>query len=124
MTEEEATITKWLKTEGQSIAEYEALVEVNTDKVDTEIPAPVSGTLLKILAPDEGSVVKVGTVIAWIGQPGESIPEQDSVPQSEVQAEVSEGEASPMVATTPKADSVAPLPESGKRDLAKNRSSY
>ncbi|MFL7837697.1 MAG: biotin/lipoyl-containing protein, partial [Candidatus Promineifilaceae bacterium] len=37
---EEATITRWLKAEGDTVEEYEALVEINTDKVDTEIPAP------------------------------------------------------------------------------------
>ena len=51
---EEATITKWLKAEGETVEEYEALVEVNTDKVDTEIPAPISGTVLKIATPEEG----------------------------------------------------------------------
>ena len=48
---EEATITKWLKSEGEVVEEYEALVEVNTDKVDTEIPSPTSGTLLKFVQP-------------------------------------------------------------------------
>jgi pyruvate/2-oxoglutarate dehydrogenase complex dihydrolipoamide acyltransferase (E2) component len=50
----------------------EPLLEVNTDKVDTEIPAPVSGTVLKILA-EEGIPAKVGTVLAFIGKPGESV---------------------------------------------------
>ena len=47
---EEVTVTKWLKKEGDSVNELEPLLEVNTDKVDTEIPAPTSGTVLKILA--------------------------------------------------------------------------
>ena len=47
---EEVTVTKWLKKEGDSVNELEPLLEVNTDKVDTEIPAPASGTVLKILA--------------------------------------------------------------------------
>jgi 2-oxoglutarate dehydrogenase E2 component (dihydrolipoamide succinyltransferase) len=50
----------------------EPLLEVNTDKVDTEIPAPASGTVLKILA-EEGIPAKVGTVLAWIGKPGEEV---------------------------------------------------
>ncbi len=45
---EEVTVTKWLKQEGDSIDELEPLLEVNTDKVDTEIPAPASGVVLKI----------------------------------------------------------------------------
>jgi 2-oxoglutarate dehydrogenase E2 component (dihydrolipoamide succinyltransferase) len=69
---EEVTVTKWLKKEGESIHELEPLLEVNTDKVDTEIPAPVSGTVLKI-AVQEGTPAKVGTVLAWIGSPGEKL---------------------------------------------------
>jgi len=75
---EEATITRWLKSEGDVVEEFEALVEVNTDKVDTEIPSPTSGTLLKIAQPKEGATVGVGVILAWIGQPGELIPSQDS----------------------------------------------
>lgn len=69
---EEVTVIKWLKKEGDSVDELEPLLEVNTDKVDTEIPAPTSGTVLKILA-DEGAPAKVGTVLAFIGKPGESV---------------------------------------------------
>jgi len=69
---EEVTVTKWLKKEGESINELEPLLEVNTDKVDTEIPAPASGTVLKI-AVDEGTPAKVGSVLAWIGSPGEKL---------------------------------------------------
>jgi 2-oxoisovalerate dehydrogenase E2 component (dihydrolipoyl transacylase) len=69
---EEVTVIKWLKKEGESVNELEPLLEVNTDKVDTEIPAPASGTVLKILA-QEGVPAKVGTVLAWIGKQGESV---------------------------------------------------
>lgn len=69
---EEVTVTKWLKQEGDSINELEPLLEVNTDKVDTEIPAPTSGTVLKIQM-EEGTVAKVGEVLAVIGQAGESV---------------------------------------------------
>src|SRR5678815_1210580 len=69
---EEVTVIKWLKKEGDSVNELEPLLEVNTDKVDTEIPAPISGTVLKILA-QEGVPAKVGAVLAWIGKPGESV---------------------------------------------------
>jgi 2-oxoglutarate dehydrogenase E2 component (dihydrolipoamide succinyltransferase) len=69
---EEVTVIKWLKKEGDSINELEPLLEVNTDKVDTEIPAPTSGTVLKILA-EEGTPAKVGAVLAFIGKPGESV---------------------------------------------------
>src|SRR5919109_1408914 len=69
---EEVTVTKWLKKEGDAVDELEPLLEVNTDKVDTEIPAPASGTVLKILA-EEGVPAKVGAVLALIGKPGENI---------------------------------------------------
>src|SRR6266545_5584538 len=69
---EEVTVIKWLKKEGDSINELEPLLEVNTDKVDTEIPAPVSGTVLKILA-EEGVPAKVGAILAFIGTPGEAV---------------------------------------------------
>ena len=68
---EEITVTKWLKQEGESVKESEPLLEANTDKVDIEIPAPASGTLLRILA-EEGLPAKVGAVLALIGEPGES----------------------------------------------------
>jgi 2-oxoglutarate dehydrogenase E2 component (dihydrolipoamide succinyltransferase) len=70
----EGTVTKWLKTEGQSVQEFEPLLEINTDKVDTEIPAPASGVLLKVLVTD-GQTVRAGAVLAVIGQPGEALPE-------------------------------------------------
>lgn len=69
---DEVTVTKWLKQEGDSINELEPLLEVNTDKVDTEIPAPATGTVLKIIA-KEGIAAKVGELLAIIGKPGESI---------------------------------------------------
>jgi len=75
---EEVTVIKWLKKEGDSVNELEPLLEVNTDKVDTEIPAPASGTVLKIVA-EEGVPAKVGAVLAFIGKPGESV-DVSSVP--------------------------------------------
>jgi len=69
---EEVTVIKWLKKEGDSVKELEPLLEVNTDKVDTEIPAPASGTVLKIMA-EEGVPAKVGAVLAFIGKVGEAV---------------------------------------------------
>ncbi len=71
---DEINIVKWLKREGDAVAEYEPLVEIETDKVITEIPSPASGVVLKILV-TENSTVHVGTVLAWIGQPGEALDE-------------------------------------------------
>ncbi len=69
----EGTISRWLKKEGEHVEKLEPLLEVSTEKVDTEIPAPESGVLLKILV-QEGETVDAGTVIAVIGQPGEQLP--------------------------------------------------
>src|SRR5215211_3049446 len=69
----EGTVSKWLIAEGQAVKEFEPLMEVNTDKVDTEVPAPASGTLLKVYVA-EGVTVTAGTLLAVIGQPGEALP--------------------------------------------------
>src|SRR3954465_7254080 len=61
----EGTILTWLKHEGDSVEVDEPLVEVSTDKVDTEIPSPVGGTLVKILV-QEGDTVEIGTALAEI----------------------------------------------------------
>ncbi|MBN2502466.1 MAG: 2-oxo acid dehydrogenase subunit E2 [Anaerolineales bacterium] len=91
----EATITRWLKTEGDTIEAYEPLVEVNTDKVDTEVPSPVDGTVLKILHPVD-AVVAVNATLAWVGAPGEAIPaEEEDAPVTEVQAAPPETVAKP-----------------------------
>jgi len=74
---EEVTIVTWLKVEGDAVEEYEGLLEVETDKVVTEIPSPAEGVVLKILESEEGKVLGVGTILAWIGEEGESIPEED-----------------------------------------------
>jgi 2-oxoglutarate dehydrogenase complex dihydrolipoamide succinyltransferase (E2) component len=66
----EGTIGKWLKQIGDQIEQYEPVLEVITDKVTTEIPAPASGTLLQILVA-EGATVQAGTPLAVIGAPGE-----------------------------------------------------
>ena len=63
----EGTITKWLKQEGDTVEEDELLVEISTDKVDSEVPSTASGTIQKILVP-EGETVKVGTALAVVGE--------------------------------------------------------
>jgi len=77
----EGTISKWLVAEGEQINEYDPLVEVNTDKVDTEIPSPANGFLLKVLSA-EGTIVRVGTNLAWIGELGEEIPDEGVIPDT------------------------------------------
>ena len=67
----EGTITKWLKQEGDKIEADDLLVEISTDKVDSEVPSSASGTLQKILV-QEGDTVKVGTPLAIVGEDGEA----------------------------------------------------
>ncbi|HWQ80178.1 MAG TPA: 2-oxo acid dehydrogenase subunit E2 [Anaerovoracaceae bacterium] len=78
MAMEEGTIVKWLVAEGEKVEQGEPLLEILTDKVNMEIEAQVSGTLLKILS-REGEVVPVIQVIGYIGEPGE-IPEENTGP--------------------------------------------
>jgi 2-oxoglutarate dehydrogenase E2 component (dihydrolipoamide succinyltransferase) len=88
---DEVTVTKWLKQEGDTINELEPLLEVNTDKVDTEIPAPATGTVLKIIA-QEGVPAKVGELLAIIGKPGETVDVSSApvVNESKVESQKSE----------------------------------
>src|SRR3954449_8636005 len=65
----EGTITKWLKQEGEQVAADEPLLEISTDKVDTEVPSPGGGVVLQILV-QEGETVEVGTRLAVIGPAG------------------------------------------------------
>lgn len=67
----EGTILRWAKKVGDTIAEDEILVEISTDKVDTEVPSPVAGTILEILV-EEGDTVEVGAQLVVIGDAGEA----------------------------------------------------
>lgn len=79
----EGTVTRWLKQVGDSVAVDEPLLEVSTDKVDTEIPSPVAGTLLEIKA-NEDDTVEVGAVLAVVGDEGEGGGSDDSAtPEAE-----------------------------------------
>jgi 2-oxoisovalerate dehydrogenase E2 component (dihydrolipoyl transacylase) len=74
----EGTIGKWLKQPGDSVRRYEPLVEIVTDKVTMEIPSPVEGQLLRVLAA-EGETLPMGAPIAEVGAPGEA-PSTDAPP--------------------------------------------
>jgi pyruvate dehydrogenase E2 component (dihydrolipoamide acetyltransferase) len=65
MTMQEATVVRWLKAEGDAVSKGEALLEVETDKVDAAVEAPVGGTLVECRA-GPGDVVQVGGVVAVI----------------------------------------------------------
>ena len=82
----EGTITTWLKEVGDTVEVDEPLLEVSTDKVDTEIPSPVAGTLVEILA-QEDDTVEVGEVIARIGDANAAAEEPADEPKEEPKAE-------------------------------------
>src|SRR6187551_1162373 len=85
----EGTITRWLKQVGDTIEVDEPLLEVSTDKVDTEIPSPVAGTVLEIKVPED-ETADVGAELAIIGTPGDApaeapapAPKQPEAPKQE-----------------------------------------
>jgi pyruvate dehydrogenase E2 component (dihydrolipoamide acetyltransferase) len=94
----EGTITKWNKQVGDHIDADETLLEISTDKVDTEVPSPASGVVTEILV-QEGETVEVGTVLARIGGEGSaaaSPPEPATQPAADAaEASASEGQAAP-----------------------------
>ena len=85
----EGTITQWLKSVGDTVEVDEPLLEVSTDKVDTEIPSPVAGTLVEILA-DEDDTIEVGEVIARIGDENATASSSDSKSENEDKEEKKE----------------------------------
>src|SRR6059036_3700373 len=80
----EGTITKWLKQEGEQVEADEPLLEITTDKVDTEVPSPGSGTVTQILV-QEGETVDVGTKLAVIGGEAGAPAEPEAPPEPAVE---------------------------------------
>ena len=78
----EGTITKWLKQPGEAIAQDEPLLEISTDKVDTEVPSPGEGVVAEILVA-EGETVDVGTLLAVIAPAGSAVAEPAAAPAPE-----------------------------------------
>ena len=115
----EGTVTRWLKQVGDTVAVDEPLLEVSTDKVDTEIPSPVAGTLLEIKA-DEDETVEVGAELAIIGS-GDAAPAQaepKDEPKDEKQAEPEkQPEPEPEAKEEPKQE--APKQEAPKQEAPK-----
>jgi 2-oxoglutarate dehydrogenase E2 component (dihydrolipoamide succinyltransferase) len=94
----EGTVTRWLKNVGDSVAVDEALLEVSTDKVDTEIPSPVAGTLLAIDVPVD-TTVAVGARLGLIGVSGAAAPTAPAPVVSEPVAQVQVAQVPPQVST-------------------------
>jgi 2-oxoglutarate dehydrogenase E2 component (dihydrolipoamide succinyltransferase) len=149
----EGTLTKWLKKTGDAVKRDEPLFEISTDKVDAEIPAPASGTLLEILVP-EGQTVPINTVVALLAEAGEAAaaapapsappappaveekPREDSsnapqqapaaapAPQPAPAAPApSQKSPSPALASPAASPSLPPQPGESKEELLKRRSS-
>lgn len=102
----EGTVTRWLKEEGDTVEADEPLLEVSTDKVDTEIPAPTSGVLTKIVA-HEDDVVEIGGELALIGEEGETASSDDSDDSASGSAPEEAGEPEP-TPEAPSTDADAP----------------
>jgi pyruvate dehydrogenase E2 component (dihydrolipoamide acetyltransferase) len=107
----EGTITKWLKTEGEQIAADESLLEISTDKVDTEVPSPASGIVQQILA-QEGETVAVGTKIAVIAPEGAPVETPSETPPEPATQEAADeaAAASGAEGETPTAEKVEEAP--------------
>lgn len=111
----EGTISRWLVQPGDAVEQYAPIMEVSTDKVDTEVPAPVTGVVLKIYH-EAGKTLRAGTVLAVIGQPGEAV--SDVAPAS-VDLHAPHAAAEPAIAAPATSAKSAPAPAEAPRDLGR-----
>src|SRR6187551_136192 len=89
----EGTLTKWLKKPGDKVERDEALFEISTDKVDSEIPSPAAGILQEVLV-KEGQTVQINTVVAIIGD-GSSKPSAKAEPEAKSESPAPKGKPAP-----------------------------
>ncbi|WP_328831900.1 2-oxoglutarate dehydrogenase, E2 component, dihydrolipoamide succinyltransferase [Streptomyces sp. NBC_00252] len=104
----EGTVTRWLKEVGEEVAEDEPLLEVSTDKVDTEIPSPVAGVLLEILV-GEDETAEVGAKLAVVGAPG-AAPAAAPAPPAPAPAPAAAAPAPAPAPAAPEAPAAPPAP--------------
>src|SRR5438445_5586956 len=90
----EGTITRWLKSVGDTVGQDELLFEVSTDKVDSEVPSSAAGVLSEILV-QEGDTVPVGTPLCVIGEAGEAPPPKQEAPAQPAPAPAAEAAPPP-----------------------------
>ena len=111
----EGTITKWLKQEGETVAADESLLEISTDKVDTEVPSPGAGVLQQILV-QEGETVEVGTKLAVIA------PEGGGAAGARRRGARGRAEARRAARRRPRAEAEAPSSSEARRRAPRRRS--
>jgi pyruvate dehydrogenase E2 component (dihydrolipoyllysine-residue acetyltransferase) len=123
----EGTITKWLKSEGEAIQADEPLLEISTDKVDTEVPSPGTGIVQQILV-QEGETVDVGTKLAVISPEGAPAaaeePAQGPEPTAEPAPEPATAEAAAEPAAPSTAETPAPVPAPAAPDVSGNGKTF
>ncbi|WP_432851403.1 2-oxoglutarate dehydrogenase, E2 component, dihydrolipoamide succinyltransferase [Amycolatopsis sp. CA-161197] len=105
----EGTVTRWLKAVGDSVEVDEPLLEISTDKVDTEVPSPVAGTVLEIRA-GEDETVEVGGVLAVIGDAGAAAAPAPAAPAPAAQAAPAAPAPAPVQESKPAPAAPAPAP--------------
>jgi pyruvate dehydrogenase E2 component (dihydrolipoamide acetyltransferase) len=99
-SEEEGTVVRWLKKEGETVAKGDVLFEIETDKALLEVASFVEGTLLRIVVP-EGRTVPVQSIVAFIGEPGEAVPEVAVPPAVPAKAEAPRTPTGPLKQPSP-----------------------
>ena len=113
----EGTVSKWLKAVGDRVRKEEPLVEIQTDKINVEIPAPAEGTLEKILV-QEGTTVLVGTEIAQLSGSGEAALPETSAAVTQAAARAAAAAAAPRIAAASTAATAAPPAPAGHAPAA------
>jgi len=115
----EGTVTKWLKQVGEHIESDETLLEISTDKVDTEVPSPGTGVVTEILV-NEGETVEVGTILARISPEGAAPPVAEPAPPEPAPAAVEPVAAEVAAPVAPPARFLPPGPQA-MRTLSSRR---
>lgn len=120
----EGTVSKWLKKLGDTVARDEPILEISTDKVDAEIPAPQGGTLVEI-AVQEGETVEVGTVVAYIDTEGGAAvtpAPTEALPAAEGETPAPAVEVAPAVEAAPVVEAPAPSAPGSAEERLRTRS--
>ena len=113
----EGTVSRWLKQPGDAIERDEPILEISTDKVDAEIPAPSAGVLSQVLVA-EGETVEVGTVVAFIDAGADGSANSDGVAATEAEPEVQQEEPNGATASAAQPPSPAQPPTSAAPSAA------